>query len=686
MASDTPTRPRFRHHWRWFRWVVLAGGGFFCIALIFFAVLWFTTNLPKDLPPLQNSVVVDAKGRQIAVFENNGLRQPVKLDQISPKVVDALIASEDRHFYDHSGVDVGGIARAMWNDLSGHHLQGGSTITQQLVKNSYLSSDRSLWRKAKEAVLSIKLEQTHDKHDILERYLNTVYFGRGAYGIQAAAGVYFNTTAAQLDVNQSALLVGLLSSPETADPSKDPAAAQRRRDRVLDALVETHKLDPAGAAAVKQQPLGAIPRTEAKLQTAPGVAPWFVDLVREEAINRFGESALYGGGLKITTTLDLDDQKAAEDAIAKTLTSPDDPQAALVALDKSGAIRAYVGGRDYNALKVDLARGKAGGGSGRQAGSTFKPFVLAADAEQGGNLTQRFAAPSHITLPTDSGPWEVSNYNDEGFGDLDLTDATAHSVNTVYAQLVLQVGPDKAVQLAHAAGISSDLQPVPAITLGTAEVSPLELADAYLTFARDGSRVEPYAIAKVESSSGATVYEAHPATAQAMKGDTAHVVNAALQAVIQRGTGTGAQLDRPVAGKTGTTENNADAWFAGYTPDYAAVVWMGYPDGSKPMEGVHGVTVTGGTLPATIWHNFMSAALTDVPKDKFPDPPSPQVDSSSSSESATTEPSSSDASTTTTSSSTTTTSSTTTSTTAPKSTTTSSTSTTTSTTTTTRPP
>src|SRR3954468_3022864 len=400
MASDTPTRARLRRQWRWLRWGVLAGWGFFCIALIFFAVLWFTTNLPKDLPPLQNSVVVDAKGRQIAVFENNGLRQPVKLDQVSPKAVDALIASEDRHFYDHSGVDVGGIARAMWNDLSGHHLQGGSTITQQLVKNSYLSSDRSLWRKAKEAVLSIKLEQTHDKKDILERYLNTVYFGRGAYGIQAAAAVYFNTTAAQLDVNQSALLIGLLSSPETADPSKDPTAAQRRRDHVLDALVETHKLDAAGAAAVKQQPLGAIPRTEAKLQTAPGVAPWFVDFVRQEAINLFGESALYGGGLKITTTLDLDDQKAAEDAIAKTLTSPDDPQAALVALDRSGAIRAYVGGRDYNALKVDLARGKAGGGSGRQAGSTFKPFVLAADAEQGGNMTQRFPAPAHISLPT----------------------------------------------------------------------------------------------------------------------------------------------------------------------------------------------------------------------------------------------------------------------------------------------
>src|SRR5438874_8696790 len=242
--ADTRSHPAtgFRRHWRWLRWVALGGGGLFLLGVFFFTVLWFTTSLPTDLPPLQNSVVVDAKGRQVAVFENNGLRDPVKLDQVSPKVVDALIASEDRHFFDHNGVDLGGITRALWSDLRGSHLQGGSTITQQLVKNSYLSADRSLFRKAREAVLSIKLEQTHDKRDILERYLNTVYFGRGAYGIESAANVYFNTTAAQLDTNQSALLIGLLSSPESADPSKDPDAAQKRRDRVLDALAGTHRI------------------------------------------------------------------------------------------------------------------------------------------------------------------------------------------------------------------------------------------------------------------------------------------------------------------------------------------------------------------------------------------------------------------------------------------------------------
>jgi penicillin-binding protein 1A len=599
----------------------MAFGVLVLIGLIGFLWLWHSVNLPKDLPPLQSSVVVDAKGRQIATFEQNGLREPVTLDRVAPVVVDALLSAEDRHFFDHRGVDPGGIVRALWHDVSGGSLQGGSTITQQLVKNSYLNGDRSLTRKAKEAVLAIKLEQTHDKRDILERYLNVVYFGRGAYGIQAAAHVYFNTTADQLNANQAAFLVGLLRSPETADPSTKPDVARQRRDHVLDAMVDNHKIGEADAAAVKQQPIGALDRDQ-QTQSAAGVAPWFVDLVRQEAIEQFGESAVYGGGLRITTTLDLDDQQAAEAAVAQVLNQPDDPQAALVALDRSGAIRAYVGGRDYNALKVDLARGQQGGGSGRQAGSTFKPFVLAANAEQGKTVKQVFPAPAQVTLPTPSGPWTVSNFGNEAFGPTDLVDGTVHSINTVYAQLVLQVGPDKAAALAHAAGITSDLPVEPSITLGAGDVSPLELADAYLTFARDGERVEPFAIAKVQAPDGRTLFDATPKTSQAMKPDTAHLVDYVLQQVIDRGTGTGAKLDRPVAGKTGTTENSGDAWFAGYAPDYAAVVWMGYPESNdRPMDNVHGITVTGGTLPAQIWQQFMAAALADVPPDKFPDPP-----------------------------------------------------------------
>jgi penicillin-binding protein 1A len=485
-GTATGWRANVRRHWEWARWPALGFGVLFLIGVIGFLWLWFTVKLPKDLPPLQSSVVLDAKGRQITVFQQDGLREPVKLDQVAPVVADALLSAEDRSFYEHNGLDAGGIVRALWHNLRGDSLQGGSTITQQLVKNSYLTQERSFMRKAKEAVLAIKLEQTHDKRDILERYLNTVYFGRGAYGIQAAARVYFNTTAAQLDTNHAAFLIGLLRSPETADPARNENAAIERRNLVVDAMVENHKLDPATAATVKQQPIGALDRAQ-EAAANPTVAPWFVDLVRAEAIRRFGESAVYGGGLRITTTLDLDDQKAAEDAVAQVLTEPDDPQAAVVALDKSGAIRAYVGGRDYNTLKVDLARGKDGGGSGRQAGSTFKPFVLAANAEQGKTVKQTFPAPANITLDPPSGKWEVSNYGNESFGETDLVDATVHSVNTVYAQLVLQVGVDKAIAMAHAAGIQSDLPDQPSITLGSGEVSPLELADAYLTFARGGS-------------------------------------------------------------------------------------------------------------------------------------------------------------------------------------------------------
>jgi penicillin-binding protein 1A len=624
-ASDEPTDPsswrvQLRRHWRWARWPIYGFGSLFLIGLAGFVFLWFTVKLPKDLPPVQSSIVVDAKGRQLAVFQQNGLREPVRLDQVAPVVVDALLSAEDRHFYDHHGVDPSGFVRALWHDVKGDSVQGGSTITQQLVKNSYLNGDRSLARKAKEAVLALKLEQTLDKNDILDRYLNIVYFGRGAYGIQAAARVYFDTTASELNANQAAFLIGLLPGPETAEPSTAPDQARQRRDHVVDAMVDNHKLSAGDAAAIKQQAIGAVPSSHG--QVTNGVAPWFVELVREEAISRFGESAVYGGGLRITTTLDLDDENAAEYAVAHVLNQPDDPQAALVALDKSGAIRAYVGGRDYNTLKVDLARGQQGGGSGRQAGSTFKPFVLAADVEQGNTVKQVFRAPAHITLPTASGPWKVSNFGNESFGSTDLIDGTVHSINTVYAQLVMQVGPDKAVALAHAAGITSDLPAEPSITLGSGDVSPLEMADAYLTFARDGQRVEPFAIAKVEGPDGHTLFEANPKTSTATKPDTAHLVDFVLQQVIARGTGTAAKLDRPAAGKTGTTENNGDAWFAGYTPDYAAVVWMGYPEGnSHPMDDVHGIAVTGGTFPAQIWQEFMSAALTDVPPDKFADPP-----------------------------------------------------------------
>ena len=615
-------RVRATRWWPWVRWPLAAAVGVFTLLVLTFVFLYFTVKLPKNPPELASSVVLDAQGREVAVLAKDQLRVEVRLDQMAPVVPDALLSSEDRRFYEHSGIDPVGLLRAVVNDLRGGATQGGSTITQQLVKNSYLDGDRSLWRKMKEAVLAIKLERRDDKASILERYLNVVYFGRGAYGIEAAARTYFNESAAQLNAPQAALLVGLLRAPESADPATNPAEAKRRRDTVLQDMVENHKLSAADADAAKAAPLGATDLKHPVSLTA-GVAAHFVEWVRQQAVQQLGAQAVYGAGLRIHTTLDLDAQRAAEQAVSSVLTDPNDPQAALVALDRDGNIKAYVGGRDYNTLQVDLARGKDGGGSGRQPGSAFKPFTLAAALEQKTALDTMFPAPPTITLDTGSGPWTVNNFNNEGFGITDLTTATANSINTVYAQLMLQTGPKNVSDLAHHAGIVSPLEPNPSLTLGTDEVSPMELADSYLTFAREGEHVPTVAITSIEDAHGKVVYRA-PATApqRVMQQGTAQAVSYALQRVITSGTGTAAQLDRPVAGKTGTTENFGDAWFSGYTPNYVATVWMGFPDGREhEMTDVHGIAVSGGTLPAQIWHAFMQQALVNVPRVDFTPPP-----------------------------------------------------------------
>ena len=356
-------RSRWQAWPRWVRWPIVGIVALGTLGVAALAFLWATVSLPEDPPELQSAVVVAEDGRELAVLSQEGQRFLVDLADVNPLVVDALLSAEDRRFYDHGGVDPIGITRALVNNVRHAGTQGGSTLTQQLVKNEYLTSERSLWRKAREAVLSVKLERSADKDEILERYLNTVYFGRGAYGIEAAARAYFTTSAAELDLPQAALLVGLLRSPETADPVEDMDEARARRATVLADMVDNDAITQAEAEAAEASAIDATDRT-APASPTDGLAPHFVEWVRQQTVEAVGEDALYGRGLRVITTLDLDAQAAAEAAVAEVATDAAGPQAALVALDTDGAIRAHLGGRDYDTLAVDLVRGADGGGSG----------------------------------------------------------------------------------------------------------------------------------------------------------------------------------------------------------------------------------------------------------------------------------------------------------------------------------
>ena len=608
------------HRHRALRWITGGVAAIAAIGFVAFSLLWFTVELPDEPPHPQSSLIFSADGQELAAIAPEGLRFDVSLDEIAPVAVRAVLSAEDRRFYDHGGVDPIGIARAVWRDVRGGR-QGGSTITQQLVKVDYLTRERSLWRKAREAILAVKLERTADKDEILERYLNTVYFGRNAYGIEAASRAYFDVHAADLDAAQAAFLAGLIRAPEAADPEESPDAANRRRDLVLTSMVRDEVITQAEADRASATPVAAIPAVRAEVEAK--AAPHFVELVRQLAIVAVGESQANAAGLRIVTTLDMAQQQAAETAVAEILAGQS-PQAALVAVDTDGAVRAYVGGRDFDALKVDLVRGTEGGGSGRQPGSTFKPFVLAAalEADPPVTLGEQFAAPPHLELEVDGQPWSVDNYASESFGTMDLVAATAHSVNTVYAQLLQRVGPDAVAEMAHTLGIGAELNPVPAIALGAAEVSPLDMASAYSTFANDGQRVAPYVIDHIEDADGRTVWTPDKKAPERVVAEgTSRAVTHALRQVIADGTGTAADIGRPAAGKTGTTQDNVDAWFAGYVPGYTAVVWLGNPEGAIPITEASGRAITGGGLPARICQRFMSEAVASRDAADFPAPP-----------------------------------------------------------------
>jgi len=535
------------------------------------------------------------------------------ISDVSPIMRQAIVSVEDKRFYEHNGVDLHGIARAVWQDLTNQKVvQGGSTITQQFVKNAYVRNQRSIGRKIREAALAWQLEQVWSKDRILLAYLNTIYFGNSAYGIQRAAQTYFGVNADKLDLAESALLAGLPSDPTLYDPVRSPTAAKERRHYVLVSMLRQGKISASQMAAADRTPL---PRPQdVHLPGRQGPAPYFVNYVVSQLVKQYGTRRVFGGGLRVTTTIDLPLQELAHQAIDKVLQNPEGPAAALVAIDpRDGSVKAMVGGRSFRESQFNLATQAE-----RQPGSSFKPIVLATALRQGiSPLTSFDSKP--ITIFTGDRYWPVRNYESDYAGRSNLADAMVRSDNAVYAQLTQLVTPKAVVATAHDLGIGSRLPPFFSIGLGQVAVNPLDMARAYATFADDGKRVDgsllgdvPRVVQSVKYSRSGHVKENKPVAREVLTTAQDETLTSILQRVVTSGTGTRAALvDRPVAGKTGTTDNYGDAWFVGYTPQLVVAVWVGYPDELRPMtREFGGQPVAGGTLPALIWKEFMTKANT----------------------------------------------------------------------------
>ncbi len=592
----------------------------FLLLIVLFGIAYALVDVPdpSEIAIANSTQVLDRHGRVIARLHAEADRVDIPISEMPAVVRQAVIAAEDHNFYKHGGVSIPSMLRAAFVNVTGLGVrQGGSTITQQYVKNAYVGNQRTIWRKVKEAVVAIKLERQFSKDEILADYLNTIYFGRGAYGVEAAARTYFSKGARALTLEEAALLAGMIRAPEYYDPVRDVAydRAKARRDRVLDQMAGLGFIERDQADTAKAKKI--VVRRGTTAASSALVGAHFVEDIRRKLVAQFGASRVYSGGLIVRTTLDFKLQRFAEDAVKEVLDRPTDPEAALVAIDpETGGVLAMVGGRQFSERQFNLAsQGR------RQAGSAFKPFVLGAAIDDGISIRSQFKAPASITLETGFEPWKVENYDKKNYGTLDLLQATEFSVNTVYAQLILKVGPKRAAAIAEQAGITSKLSAVPSLTLGTSPVSPVEMAGAYAGFATGGMHAAPYTITSVQDSDRKSIFRVKVEPARALDEAVANTVAYALQQVVKSGTGTRARLGaRPVGGKTGTTENHIDAWFVGFTRQISTAVWMGYPEGKRTMERVRGIAVTGGSFPAQIWKAFMEKAVEGMPVEGFGKP------------------------------------------------------------------
>lgn len=594
------------------RVLAVTSGVLAVLALLSLGLSLYLWSLSDRLPDLQadpdlfevaeTSVVYAADGTVLAEWYDEQDRTIIANEAIPQTLKKAVVAIEDRRFYEHKGVDPQAVLRAVFvNSTAGEIQQGGSTITQQTVKLLATGGERTVSRKVEEAMLALSLETHADKEDILGVYLNTVYYGRGAYGVESAARRFFGISAGDLALAQCALLAGCIQSPTAYDPYMNPGAALERRNLVLREMRDQGYITPAEAVAALAEPL-----TLAEAEEEPPFAPYFVEYVRRDLLERLGSERLYRGGLRIYTTLDPEAQRAAEAAAAAALPDPEDPEVALVSVRWSdGAVVAIVGGRDFSAGQFDLAtQGR------RQTGSAFKPFVLAAALEEGYSLSSTWdAAP--FSTPVIDGVWNVENYeNGITRGTFTLETATVWSINTVYARLIMAVGADKVVDVAHRMGITTPIKPNPAIALGGLDrgVSPLEMASAFGSIANGGVAVPPSGVERVTDDKDVVVYAPDRTGTRAIAPDVAATLARVLGEVYSRGTGMGADFGRPGAVKTGTSQSWRDAWIVGFSGDLSTAVWVGYPEAQLPMESVHGIRVTGGSFPAQVWKGFMNVA------------------------------------------------------------------------------
>ena len=604
--------------------IFLAGFGFIAGATLF-AFAWFTVSIPDPNAYVnsQSTVIQYSNGSEIGRVGTQN-RQILPLAKIPLRLRYAVMAAEDRNFYANRAFSPTGIARALLNNLRSGDLtgEGGSTITQQYAKTAFLSPSRTIQRKIKELVISLKLENALSKDQILENYLNTIYFGRGSYGVQTAAQQYFNRNAHQLSISQSAVIASILRSPGYYDPSLSKENAVRLENRfayVIQGMLDQKWITEAEAKDAKFPRVA--PRTTSGQLSGP--KGYIIDAVQKELSKLgFTQDQLLVGGYVIKTTLDQRAQQAAVDAVNKftPADAPENLHTALVAIRPgTGEVIAMYGGKDYVVRQLNDATQSIA-----LAGSTFKPFALIASLEAGIPMTSMWNGDSPQTFDDLGRPYEVSNYGDEGWGQVDLLTATQHSINTVFVPLGMKAGLDKVVDAARRAGIPENVAMIatPSVALGVASPHVIDVANSYATFAAQGVYSKPYMVASVTGSNKGLLYQGRAQTQEVFTKEVMADLTYALKSVVNGGTGSAAlALGRPAAGKTGTSQSNASAWFSAYTPQLAASVALFRDSASESLNGIGGLTsVTGGTFPAKIWTYFMKRALKDEPIMSFPAP------------------------------------------------------------------